>query len=297
MGTSKQKVKANRRNAKQSTGPASDEGKAIVAANATRHGLLSWRPVLPEVEREEDWHEHLRRTLESLGPQGQVETALAERVALLLWRLNRVVRYEHEQVAMEQEDAPDTEEKADEAEKHRELLPLFQAFDERPDDDPVPGWQASWFIYTAAQASQVDVSSPKFLGQQPEWLGEIEDVGEFDGWTAGRVREFLANMAAYSKRSSEILWGWAVQKIEADAQKADEALKRAERKLDEHRRTHLIAAEEKLTIINRYETGLERSLYKALHELERRSAGRQGQIVPPPAVVDVHGMEGAGNQN
>src|SRR5688572_1231989 len=103
MGTSTQKVKANRRNAKRSTGPASDEGKAIVASNALRHGLLSWRPVLPEVEREEDWQDHLRRTLDSLAPEGQVEVALAERVALLLWRLNRVARYEREQVAMKQE--------------------------------------------------------------------------------------------------------------------------------------------------------------------------------------------------
>jgi hypothetical protein len=40
--------------------------------------------------------------------------------------------------------------------------------------------------------------------------------------------------------------------------------------------------------LSRYETAIERSLYKALHELQRLQAGRNAEgDVPPPAVVDV----------
>ncbi|MDQ3521931.1 MAG: hypothetical protein M3434_06310 [Gemmatimonadota bacterium] len=39
--------------------------------------------------------------------------------------------------------------------------------------------------------------------------------------------------------------------------------------------------------LSRYETAVERQFYKALHELERRQAARQGGSVPPPQVVDV----------
>lgn len=39
--------------------------------------------------------------------------------------------------------------------------------------------------------------------------------------------------------------------------------------------------------LHRYEGSLDRSLYKALHELERRQAERAGVNVPPPVVVDV----------
>ena len=40
--------------------------------------------------------------------------------------------------------------------------------------------------------------------------------------------------------------------------------------------------------LSRYETAIERSLYKALHELQRLQAGRTTEgNVPPPAVVDV----------
>lgn len=39
--------------------------------------------------------------------------------------------------------------------------------------------------------------------------------------------------------------------------------------------------------VSRYEAHLERTLYRALHELQRLQAARAGQAVPPPAVLDV----------
>ncbi len=39
--------------------------------------------------------------------------------------------------------------------------------------------------------------------------------------------------------------------------------------------------------VSRYETTLERSLYKALHELQRLQAARDGGFVPAPTVADV----------
>ena len=41
MMLSDAKLEANRRNAKKSTGPKSDEGKAKVSRNANKHGLFS----------------------------------------------------------------------------------------------------------------------------------------------------------------------------------------------------------------------------------------------------------------
>jgi hypothetical protein len=39
--------------------------------------------------------------------------------------------------------------------------------------------------------------------------------------------------------------------------------------------------------LSRYETAIERQLYRALHELERRQATRRGAAVTPPQVLDV----------
>ena len=44
---------------------------------------------------------------------------------------------------------------------------------------------------------------------------------------------------------------------------------------------------DRLTRVLRYETTIERGLYKALHELQRLQAARAGVPVPPPATADV----------
>jgi hypothetical protein len=50
--------------------------------------------VVPGLERAEDWENHRAGIFTSLAPVGALEEALAARVALCCWRLERVVRYE-----------------------------------------------------------------------------------------------------------------------------------------------------------------------------------------------------------
>src|ERR671912_3039444 len=85
------------------SGPKTQAGKEVARWNATRHGIRSPAPVVPGLEKTEDWEEHLDGVLESLSPEGHFELVLAERVALLSWRLHRVTRYETESIALSQE--------------------------------------------------------------------------------------------------------------------------------------------------------------------------------------------------
>jgi hypothetical protein len=68
----------------------------MVRANAVKHGLRSVSPVVEGLEREPDWRRHLEGLVASLVPAGDLEAALAERIALLLWRLRRVTLFERE---------------------------------------------------------------------------------------------------------------------------------------------------------------------------------------------------------
>ncbi len=79
------------------------EDKEVVCWNATRHGIRSPAPVVLGVEKKEDWETHLSGVLPNLTPEGHLETVLAERVALLSWRLHRVTRFEIESIALYQE--------------------------------------------------------------------------------------------------------------------------------------------------------------------------------------------------
>lgn len=97
------KIEANQRNATLSTGPRTAEGKAV-ARNAVRHGIFAAVPVVPG-ECPDAWEAHRAGVVESLAPAGFLELNLAERAALLLWRLQRLARYEAETVAAAVEDA------------------------------------------------------------------------------------------------------------------------------------------------------------------------------------------------
>jgi hypothetical protein len=48
-----------------------------------------------------------------------------------------------------------------------------------------------------------------------------------------------------------------------------------------------VEAESTFSTLSRYEATIERGLYKALHELERRQAARSGVSVPPPVTGDI----------
>jgi len=75
-------------------GPKTKAGRAAVSKNAIIHAIRSERPVLHGMESESEWRAHREGIVASLAPEGSLEDALAGRVALLLWRLNRVIRYE-----------------------------------------------------------------------------------------------------------------------------------------------------------------------------------------------------------
>ena len=95
MATRKQ-IRANRRNARKSTGPRSEAGKAASSANALSHGLTATGTVVLPEEEPEDFERLRQGVIADLAPAGALQAALAQRIAGLLWRLDRVARLEAE---------------------------------------------------------------------------------------------------------------------------------------------------------------------------------------------------------
>lgn len=100
--TQKQLV-ANRRNAQKSTGPRTSEGKALVALNPIKHGLLS-KEVLLAHEDENSLVELGKRLRHQLAPVGELEIMLVDRVISAAWRLRRILRIEKEMMDHELSD-------------------------------------------------------------------------------------------------------------------------------------------------------------------------------------------------
>ena len=95
MATQKQ-LEANRRNARRSTGPQSEAGKAIVAANALKTGLHASRFLVLESlgESAADYEAHAAAVVASLAPVGPLEETTAANIASLLWRIRRIPQLE-----------------------------------------------------------------------------------------------------------------------------------------------------------------------------------------------------------
>jgi hypothetical protein len=91
--TSPARIAANKRNAQLSTGPKTDAGKAIARMNALAHGLRTNAPIVPG-EDPAHWEQYRAAVIADQAPVGVLETELAERVAVLSWRLRRVTAFE-----------------------------------------------------------------------------------------------------------------------------------------------------------------------------------------------------------
>lgn len=91
--TSFRQIDANRRNARKSTGPVTDEGKLRSRCNAVRHGLTA-ETVIGTLEDADDYRAFEAAITADYDAQSAVERELVLRLSSLLWRLRRTTTVE-----------------------------------------------------------------------------------------------------------------------------------------------------------------------------------------------------------
>jgi hypothetical protein len=289
-------------------GPKTEGGKEVTRWNATRHGIRSPAPVVPGVEKAEDWVEHRDGVLESLSPEGHLELVLAERVALLSWRLNRVTRFETLTIALSQEKMED-----DLAEKRRfgsyllgpshpedvrgalqdalRAQRLIKRFPKLPDDKGLSGPDAASILdlvwgQVDEEVEAEEVQLPEAI---PEWASLDEYIAEWDGWTVSLVRECISAIASAAKEDQEELIESATERARLDIISAKAAAERVEQDLARMSRERLLPDDKTLEKVSRYEAHLSRLFHKTLHELEALQVRRAGGAAPL-ARLDVDGL-------
>lgn len=95
--TTEKQIEANKHNALMSTGPVTDQGKAIVALNAVKHGVFIRDLIISSgdgKENEEEYRQLFHNLVVSLNPSDQMEHLLVEKITVDFWRLRRVLRFE-----------------------------------------------------------------------------------------------------------------------------------------------------------------------------------------------------------
>jgi hypothetical protein len=91
--TSFRQIEANRRNARKSTGPNTEDGKQRSRCNAVRHGLTA-ETVIGALEDAEDYDAFQAAIVADYDAQSAVERELVLRLASVLWRLRRATTME-----------------------------------------------------------------------------------------------------------------------------------------------------------------------------------------------------------
>jgi hypothetical protein len=292
-------------------GPNTQEGKEVVRWNATRHGISSPKPVVPGLEKQEDWESHRDGIMEYLSPVGHLEVTLAERVSLLSWRLHRVTRYETGAIATSQETIEDDIHDRDrflsairheglesthpvdirfEAKHYKQAHSALRRFPSLGPDKTLKGTDASSVVWSVlmeakkAAGRQIDVEVLDLPG-----VPEDAAIEELPAMKVADVRGCVEAIAAHASLNPDDLLEVATYKAGCEARHAAIRKEEVEREISRKVRERILPDEKTLEKISRYEAHLSRQLYHALHELENLQKYRTTGEGVPLARVDVQG--------
>jgi hypothetical protein len=87
-------LKANRENAKRSTGPKQLAGKLAVRNNAVKHGLLATKIICRNEEEHAAFHALLDELEDDYSPSGALERMLLEEIGVSWWKLGGALSWE-----------------------------------------------------------------------------------------------------------------------------------------------------------------------------------------------------------
>jgi hypothetical protein len=290
-------------------GPVTEAGKAVARLNGVVHGLRAAIPVLP-TESQDEWEQHHAGVTDELAPTGAVEMELAERVALLLWRLRRVARYEATVAGASQEDAAE-EYVNKQDEKHRyshvfinydpdslrqdlrdypARIRLLKRFDTMDEGKRVAGEDAGDILRAVGKMAGYHAGD----GFDPDTLDyplpADFDWDEFPDITVAMLRACIRTIATAAKADVAELVAGAIYHYECEVRGARMRLEEAERTIARWRERRALLPVEQLEKVMRYEAHLHRQLVQTLRELEAMQARRRGQAAPL-ARLDVSGVE------
>jgi hypothetical protein len=277
---SEERLAANRANAQKSTGPKTPEGRAVSKVNALKHGLLS-REVLVSGENEEELtalHEWFRDDLRPVGP---IESTLVDQIVTTHWRLRRVLAAESGEIALSMD--ADVQKRIRRAELEKQCVQWALQ------GNPLPLMEAnavgcnllqSWLGDVVSAVEREGQLSETAVLQLSRHFGHNANVLVDRLWEIHRkLREKPGNVElaawkaqkkaaalAYLKENMELL---ALQEMQCQAQESPEETAR--------QAAAILPSTGVLQKIIRYESMLNRQLFRAMKELRTLQEKREGK--------------------
>jgi hypothetical protein len=272
----KDQIAANRKNAKLSTGPSTDAGKARSALNSTRHGLLG-KFHLVGGEDAQEFSEFEERARFVLKPEGAVEEYYVDLWVGQAWRLNR-----HENVIsvlLVNKGSNDDLSFSDLLSVYRFIsAETGRRFDELPEVEK--------FLEEAAGSddnSQATRRNKFEVGSEAEVPPAVyEELSSLEAL----ILEQLADRLCKDSLTANI--GNTEQPpADPDGTEGERSALCTKAAINTMARAFACKRNE-IALALRYRTKIERSRDNALHELQRFQAARLGRVVAAPDIIDVN---------
>ena len=287
---------ANRRNAEKSTSPKTAAGRAVSKLNALQHGILSKEVRGRGRHGQESSREYTalhERFRQDLQPVGGLEELLVDQIVTAHWRLRRALRAEAGEIALS----------VDEGQWQRSLVPHPTAL--------WAGWEGlGGPIPTMQNSALGNALLGKLLGEvraAVEREGELTEaaVKKLDqgfGSRANRLTRELEELRASGrenpeglgatelpKRSQQQSLAYLDRELRAIAWRKEQCEKQEASVEAARQAAAVLPSVAVLDRILRYETTLERGMYRAMAQLERLQRMRRGEAVPAAVSVEVSG--------
>jgi hypothetical protein len=272
---SEKRRKANRENAKKSTGPRTQRGKAYSRRNAIKHGLFA-RHAIDFILQNESWSEYeelLAGLRADYNPVGAAEELEVERIAQSWWRLMRANRYENAVKRVAIRDVA-----------RRELAEESKYCDKRDAEEKEFIVQLQMLIDEIDAADQVPTDlRERLVAMRPEFA-PMRPYVENGAQELMNIPHFANLAEAYSPEERSRGLAFAMITV---AKSLIEQLREIRRRnvTELAYDQHAIPNSDALDKMLRYEAGIDRNLNRALDRLEHLQRRRKGDPALPPRSV------------
>lgn len=288
---SEKQLAANRQNALKSTGPQTAQGKEIASRNSLKHGLLAKNAVITEGEGAEDQQAFDALLADFIGefnPVGSLEEMLVEKIAVCYWRMSRANRYEvgvlRKTLDTATNDYYKQRDHYTDAQIDVEILNCQKTLKDLNDDRET----FSRLIEEDGRLEEILDDAriwSRFCETHYNYLANcyidggvgITNCLKHKGFTNLKILNLLMESCEMQIRPLML----QIDRYRQD--KVNNKLRLSALKL---RRS--LPPKNEMDNLLRYETAIERQLYKAISQLERCQRQRKGDYVPAPVQVDLN---------
>lgn len=278
--STKKKTESNRKNAQNSTGPKSADGKMVVSQNARTHGLLTHNLII-KGESQEKFSELMNLLVAEFQPVGLVEHALVERLGIALWRQRRLVQAESAEVSLNQQrfGYEQKREIGSALKMESEDFQNIQAPEDETEDIDITPLKDRMKLWKSLLEEEVDETENPFAHLPAQLkrtlLEDLEvDASQIDSTVKEEYHSWTVLFDSYVKYYETLIQGQRIREVSRLIMKRQ-------------------ALPSRTDLLSRYQTALDNDFYKALKALREAQAWRQSKalISVTPVHPDVEGNE------